>query len=111
MADVNCPKISVLLPVYNSERYVGRAVKSILAQTLDDFELIAIDDGSTDRSLAILRSYESTDKRMRVFSRGNRGSTKTRNELVGLARGTYLAVMDADDISRPRAFRKTSSIS
>lgn len=100
------PKISVLLPVYNAERYIRPAVESVLGQTFDDFELIALDDGSTDRSLLILRGFEARDSRMHVFARENRGLVATRNELITIARGTYLAVMDSDDVCRPRRFEE-----
>jgi glycosyltransferase involved in cell wall biosynthesis len=100
------PTISVLLPVYNSERYVRWAVQSILIQTFADFELLVIDDGSTDRSLSILRELAANDGRMRVESRENKGIVATLNELIRLARGSYLARMDSDDISRPERFEK-----
>jgi glycosyltransferase involved in cell wall biosynthesis len=100
------PTISVLLPVYNAERYISLALESIITQTFDDFELLALDDGSTDRSLSILREYETKDDRLRIYSRENRGLVKTLNELINLSRGAYLARMDADDISRPQRFEK-----
>ena len=98
--------VSVLMPVYNAERYVSIAIDSALAQTCQDFELLLFDDGSTDGSLAILRRYEAKDPRIRVFSRENRGIVPTRNELVALSRGEYLAIMDADDISLPTRLEK-----
>ena len=97
-------KISVLLPVRNAERYVGMAIESILSQTYGDFELLALDDGSSDRSFQILRDYEVRDDRVRVFSRENRGLVYTLNELIAKARGQYLARMDADDISLAKRF-------
>lgn len=100
------PTVSVLVPVFNSERYIHVAIQSILIQTFVDFELLAIDDGSSDSSLAILRKLEQTDSRLRVFSRENRGVAPTRNELISVARGRYLAKMDSDDISRPQRFEK-----
>lgn len=95
------PAISVLMAVYNTDRYVAQAVESILNQTFTDFELIAIDDGSTDRSLKVLQSYAAQDPRIRLLSRENRGIPQTRNELLSLARGEFLAVMDSDDIALP----------
>jgi glycosyltransferase involved in cell wall biosynthesis len=100
------PKISVLMPVYNGERYIREAVESVLDQTFGDFELLALDDGSTDKSAAILREYEARDGRVRVFSRENRGLVLTLNELIAKARGHYLARMDADDICLPPRFEK-----
>jgi glycosyltransferase involved in cell wall biosynthesis len=100
------PTISVLLPVFNTARYVRAAVQSILVQTFPDFELLALDDGSTDNSLSILREFEASDCRLRVLSRENRGVAPTRNELISMSRGRYLAKMDSDDISRPQRFEK-----
>jgi glycosyltransferase involved in cell wall biosynthesis len=100
------PLISVLVPVYNGARYVGRAVQSILDQSERDFELIAVDDGSTDGSLDILKHFADLDARVRLVSRGNRGLVATLNEMLALARGTFLARMDADDIAEPLRFER-----
>jgi glycosyltransferase involved in cell wall biosynthesis len=97
--DVPAPKCSVLMGVYNAERFVGQAVESILTQTFADFEFIIINDGSTDRSLDVLRSFENQDKRIVLITRENRGIGATRNELLHKARGAYVATMDADDVS------------
>jgi glycosyltransferase involved in cell wall biosynthesis len=104
--DCASPTISVILPVYNAAQYLRAAVDSVLGQTFEDFELLAFDDGSADGSLKILREFESKDRRVRAFSRENRGLVQTLNELIGLSRGRYLARMDADDISRPQRFEK-----
>jgi glycosyltransferase involved in cell wall biosynthesis len=98
-----------LLPVYNGEPYLREAVESVLAQTFSDFELLALDDGSADRSLAILREYEAKDERVRVISRENRGLVPTLNELIAQARGRYLARMDADDICLPERFERQAA--
>ncbi len=95
------PTVSVALAVYNAEKYLAEAIDSILSQTFTDFELIAIDDGSTDRSLKILQHYARRDPRIRLVSRENRGIAKTRNELTNLAKGEFVAVMDADDVMLP----------
>ena len=95
------PKVSVLLPVFNAERYVHAAVSSVLVQTCRDFELIVVDDGSTDASLTILQSLAKSDRRIRLLSRANRGLVATLNEMLGLARGELICRMDADDICRP----------
>jgi glycosyltransferase involved in cell wall biosynthesis len=102
------PAISVLLPVYNAERFVAEAVESILAQTFGDFELLALDDGSSDGSLLILREFAARDARMVVRSRENRGLVASLNELISYARGPYLARMDADDVCMPDRFLKQS---
>jgi glycosyltransferase involved in cell wall biosynthesis len=98
----SAPLISVVLPVYNAEAYVAEAIQSILDQTFSDFELLIIDDGSTDRSPHILREYADMDSRIRLRSRGNLGLVKTLNELIAWSRGIWIARMDADDIARPQ---------
>ncbi len=100
------PTVSVVMPVYNTQRYVRQAVESVLAQTFEDFELLALDDGSSDNSLEILREYEIKDSRVRVSSRKNRGVVQTRNDLISSARGRYLALMDSDDICRRQRLEK-----
>ncbi|MGD0751132.1 MAG: glycosyltransferase [Anaerolineales bacterium] len=101
------PLVSVILPVYNSEKYLHEAVASILGQTLTDFELIAIDDGSTDESATILESFQKNDPRV-IFERysQNRGVVAALNTGLALARGKYIARMDADDVSLPERFEK-----
>ncbi|MBS1942218.1 MAG: glycosyltransferase [Bacteroidetes bacterium] len=102
------PKITVLLPVYNSAPYLHQAVDSILGQSRTDFELLAIDDGSTDGSLGILRSY--MDPRMRILAHPrNQGLITTLNEGIGLARGEYIARMDADDVMLPERLAEQAS--
>jgi glycosyltransferase involved in cell wall biosynthesis len=87
------------MSTYNNAAYLRDAVDSILNQTYRDFELIVINDGSKDNTEAILREYEQQDCRVRVVSRGNKGLTDSLNEGVDLARGRYVARMDADDIA------------
>lgn len=100
------PAISVLLPVYNAAQYVDQAVTSILEQTLADFELILIDDGSTDGSGDKLRNLASKDSRIRLIQRENRGLVPTLNQGIFLAQAPYIARMDADDISMPERFAR-----
>lgn len=89
--------ISVIMPVYNAEKFVRSAIQSILNQTYENFELIVIDDGSTDKSLEIIRSFN--DPRIFVTSRENKGLIKSLNEAISYCKGDYIARMDADDIS------------
>lgn len=96
------PLISVQMPVYNGAEHVAEAVESILGQTLEDFEFIIIDDGSTDNSLAILQGYAAADERIRIYARENRGLSATQHELVTRARGKYIAQLDQDDVALPR---------
>jgi glycosyltransferase involved in cell wall biosynthesis len=97
MSDLK-PLVTVFIPVYNAELYLNETIDSILNQTFIDFELLAIDDGSTDRSLAILNSYD--DPRIRIERNDkNKGRPYTRNRGVQLASGEYFAVLDADDLA------------
>lgn len=99
------PTISVILPVYNGEKYLRSAVESILTQTYPDFELILINDGSTDGSGEILDSFQ--DERIRRIDHShNQGLISSLNEGITLAGGEYLARMDADDISLPARFER-----
>jgi glycosyltransferase involved in cell wall biosynthesis len=93
-----------MMPVYNGDRYVREAVESVLSQTFTDFELIIVDDGSTDETPEVLESYARNDARIRVFHQPNRGIVAARNRVLEMARGKYIAVMDADDISLPERF-------
>jgi glycosyltransferase involved in cell wall biosynthesis len=93
------PTISVVTSTYNNAAYLREAIDSILLQTYRDFEFIIINDGSMDDTLAILREYEAADCRVRVVSRENKGLTVSLNEGISLARGKYIARMDADDIA------------
>jgi len=93
------PTVSVIMTVYDAERYVGAAVESILAQTYDDFEFIIIDDGSRDRSPTILQRLSERDERIHLVSRANTGICPARNEALALARGELVAILDADDIA------------
>jgi len=95
------PTVSVLMPAYNAERYVAEAVESILAQTFTDFELLVIDDGSTDGTRTLVARYAEADPRVRLLSRANTGYVVALNEMLGLAHGSLLARMDADDIAEP----------
>ena len=92
------PFISVIMPIYNGGEYLPLAVESVLAQALADFELIIIDDGSTDNGPALLESFAKKDARIRLFSQPNRGVTASLNRALAKARGKYLARMDSDDI-------------
>jgi glycosyltransferase involved in cell wall biosynthesis len=98
----HCPQVSVLMPVYNAEQYLSEAVESILAQSFTDFEFLIFDDGSTDRSYEILERYALRDERIRLFAKPHCGYVTWLNEGIQLARGVYIARMDADDISLPQ---------
>lgn len=91
--------ISVVMPVYNVEAYVAEAIRSVLAQSYDNFELIVVDDGGTDGSMDIVRSF--TDERIRIVSQANRGLAGARNTGISHVRGTYVALLDSDDRWHP----------
>ncbi len=95
------PTVSVLMPVYNAEKYVAEAIESILTQTFVDFEFIITDDCSTDSSLKILEAYAAKDKRIHLTSRPNRGLTPTLNEMIYKAKGEFIAILENDDIALP----------
>ena len=103
---MNPPLVSVILPVFNAEKFVAQAIESILQQTFTDFELIVIDDGSNDRSLEILKKYASSDKRITIISRENRGLVASLNQGIAAACGQWIARMDADDIALPQRFER-----
>lgn len=94
-------KISVIMPVYNVEPYVGRAIESVLAQTFSDYELLLVDDGAKDRSGEICDEYAKTDDRITVIHKENGGAPSARNAAMDVARGTYAYFMDADDWAEP----------
>lgn len=102
------PKISVLVPVYNSEKYLKACIESVLAQTMDDFELILLNDASTDGSEAVIKNF--SDPRIRYFcNEKNLGISGSRNHLLSLARGEYLVILDNDDLALPQRFAKQSA--
>ena len=89
--------MSVIIPVYNAEKYLRGCMDSVLSQTLRELELICVDDGSTDGSAAILEEYAEKDSRVRVLRQENKGAGAARNLGIGAARGEYVAFIDADD--------------
>ena len=94
-------EISVIMTVYNGEKFLREAIDSLLKQTFQEFELIIIDDGSTDSTLQIINSYH--DPRIRLVENGeNRGQSYSRNLGIQKSNGEYVAIMDADDIALPK---------
>lgn len=95
---MNNPKVSVIMPSYNKEKYIGASIDSVLNQTFQDFELIIIDDVSKDHSVDIIQMYQ--DERIRFYQNTeNVGIAQNRNRAIDLAKGEYIALLDADDIS------------
>ncbi len=97
-------KVSVILPIYGVEKYIAEAVRSVLAQTFSDFELLIIDDGSPDRSVEICQQF--TDPRIRIIQQKNRGLSGARNTGIRHAQGEYLAFLDGDDLWAPEKLEK-----
>lgn len=97
------PRVSVIMPVYNGEKYLAAAIDSVLSQTFADFELILVDDGSQDNSISLMRDCEQRDARARVYQlETNMGMADARNFGIEKARGEYVSTMDCDDISLPQ---------
>lgn len=91
------PKVSVIIPVYNTEPYLRQCLDSVVNQTLKDIEIICVDDGSTDGSLSILKEYEQKDLRVTVISQPNEGQSSARNNALRCAQGEYIDFLDSDD--------------
>lgn len=100
------PFVSVVMPTYNSERFLGDAIESILNQTFRNFEFIIVADKSSDRSDLILNNYAKKDNRVKVFMENEKGLIASLNKGCRLAKGKYIARMDADDISLPHRLEK-----
>lgn len=100
------PSVSVIMSVYNGERFMAAAIESILNQTFTDFEFLITDDGSTDATPSILDEYARKDARVKVIRQKNTGLTETLNRMVKIAQGEFVARMDADDLSLPERLKK-----
>lgn len=103
------PALTVLMTVYNAEKYLGKAIESILNQTFTDFEFLIINDGSRDKSLEIIQKYADEDSRVRVISRENKGFVASLREGMAEIRSDLVARMDADDIALPTRLEKQYS--
>ena len=102
--------VSVIIPVYNAEKGLTECLDSILRQTMTDFEVICIDDGSTDHSWNILENYAAKDKRIRIARQENQGPGKARNYGISLAAGEYIVFVDSDDSVKPTALETICGI-
>ena len=101
----SAPKVSVIIPVYNTAKYLRQCLDSVAGQTLEDIEIICIDDGSTDESPNILQEYAQRDRRFRIFHQQNLFAGVARNTGIDHARGDYLVFWDSDDYFDPRALK------
>jgi glycosyltransferase involved in cell wall biosynthesis len=107
---MNKPKISVIIPVYNSEKYLESALDSVLNQTFQDFEILCIDDGSRDSSAKIIKNYSQKDKRVQYFYQKNQGPGPARNKGIKKAKGDFISFLDSDDYLEKDALRTTYDI-
>lgn len=106
---MNIPKeltVSIIMPAYNAQRFLSAAVESILAQSFSDFEFLIMDDGSTDSTWQILQEYAEKDSRVKLFQQENQGVGVSLNYLISVAKGEFIARMDADDISHPERLQE-----
>ena len=105
--ETNKPLVSVIMPAYNAERFIDAAVRSVMAQTVTDWELLILDDGSRDTTAAIAEKLAAEDARIRFLpNEANMGVAKTRNRGFDLCRGQYVALLDSDDIWLPEKLEK-----
>ena len=99
---INANKVSIVLPVYNVEKYLARCLDSILNQTFENFEVICVNDGSPDNSLEILEKYKKIDNRIKIISQENKGLSGARNTGIKHSNGEYIAFIDSDDVIHPQ---------
>src|SRR5262245_19101881 len=102
------PNVSVIIPAYNAEAFIADTIRSVLAQTYQDFEVIVVDDGSRDGTAKALQPFES---RVRLHTQANAGVATARNTGVGLATGTFIAFLDADDLWLPHKLEQQLTFS
>lgn len=108
-ASKNTPLVSVILPVYNQEQFISETIDSILAQTFKNFELIILDDGSTDGTRTIIEDYTQRDHRIKAYYHSNVGRGPATNKAVSFSNGKYCALIDADDLMLPDRLEKQLS--
>ena len=105
------PLVSVIMPSFNAERYIAEAIDSVIAQTVTDWELIVVDDASTDATAAIVAHYRQRDSRIRLISQqSNQGAANARNRGLDAARGELIAFIDSDDVWHPEKTAKQVAV-
>lgn len=104
------PKVSIIMTAHNRERYIGKAIESVLAQTHADFDLLIWDDGSTDQTSAIACEYAKNDNRIRLAAYDHRGPAKALKAAVADTSGPYLCWVDSDDMLEPKALEETVAV-
>ena len=100
------PTVSIITPVYNAEKYIGKTIESIKAQTFTDWELLLINDCSTDNSEEVIKGYLSDERIKLINNETNLRAAKSRNRGIDLAKGNYIAYLDADDLWLPEKIEK-----
>lgn len=100
------PKVSIIMPSYNHEDYVGYAIESVLEQTYSNWELVIVDDGSKDNSINIIEKYAEKDQRIRLYKQENKGVSATMNKAILLSTGEYICFLDSDDAYHPEKLEK-----
>ena len=96
------PKVSVIIPVYNVEKFLGRCLDSVINQTFKDFEIVCVNDGSPDNSAEILEQYSKLDERIKIITQINQGLSMARNNGVAASVGEYICFVDSDDVIHPQ---------
>ena len=103
----NSPLVSIIVPVYNAERFIKDTIKTVMNQTYENWELLLVDDCSTDKSAKIIKDYQQKDKRIKLFLNSkNSGAAISRNKGIEESRGRYIAFLDADDLWEPKKLKK-----
>lgn len=109
-SDMQLPKYSVVVPLYNKAGHIGDTLDSIVAQTVSDFEVIVVDDGSSDKGPDIVREYSQRDTRIRLICQANGGVSKARNTGISEAKGEYIVLLDGDDLWAPYLLSEIDSL-
>ena len=104
------PKVSVIIPVYNTEKYLRECLDSVINQTLKEIEIICVDDGSTDSSLEILKEYANKDNRFTIITQQNLHAGVARNAGLAVAKGEYVSFLDSDDWFELKILEETTKI-
>lgn len=99
-------KVSVIIPVYNAEKYIAQCLQSVIDQTLQEIEIIIVNDGSIDNSLQIVKDFQNKDKRIKIIDQENRGAGNARNTGMSEAKGKYLSLLDVDDFLNCQCWKK-----
>ena len=102
--------VSIIMPVYNSEKYVSDAIESVCNQSYKNWELLIVNDGSTDQSSKIADDYAKKDSRIKVFHRNNEGVSMARNYALDKCNGNYITFIDSDDVYHPERLKKMMQI-